>query len=246
MSKIALVTGGSRGIGAAIGKELGKIGYDVAIVCRRPGAGSEDVLEDIRGGGRRAIAIVADLESPEAFDTIARGVSEFGGGRLDLLVNNAGIVRAGPLDGLSPEGAEAQWRVNVLAPLLLAKAVLPMLREFGGRIVNISSVNARAPVQMAAVYSGTKAALEAITRSLALELGPSGIRVNAVAPGLTDTDMLRASLAPEAERQVIASTALGRLGTPLDIARAVAFLASPESDWITGEVITASGGLSMR
>jgi len=228
MRKVALVTGGARGIGRAIAEDLSR-DYQVAITWKatRP-----------EGLPNEVTAVQADLGSPgtpqRMIDDVVRRL-----GRLDVIVNNAGIVRHSPKENFSVDDASEILAINLLAPSALLSAALPHLVE-GAAIVNISSVNAVLPPRDASIYGASKAALSLWTRAMAKELGPRGIRVNAVAPGIVNT--------PEAPRpedltdRVANDTALGRIGTPQDIARAVRFLASDDASFITGEVLTVSGG----
>jgi 3-oxoacyl-[acyl-carrier protein] reductase len=168
----------------------------------------------------------------------------FGG--LDVLVNNAGIATVGSLDAVEPESFQHQFLINVGSVLFATKAAVRALKISGGSIVNISSINGSRPVAGASVYSASKAAVDALTKSLAIELAPHRIRVNAVAPGTTDTDLLRSILSPEMEAEIVEHTLYGQqLGQPADIAEVVTFLASTEARWITGQVINASGGLQI-
>jgi 3-oxoacyl-[acyl-carrier protein] reductase len=228
MERVALVTGAARGIGRAIARDLAR-DHAVAITWR------STEPRDLPEG---ALALQSDLARPEAAQAVIDAVlARFG--RLDVIVNNAGVVFPSPAEGTAHGTMHAMLAVNLLAPQALLAAALPHL-EPGASIVNISSMNARLPPRGAALYGASKAALDLWTRGMAKELGPRGIRVNAVAPGAIET--------PEAPRAAdlvalfVAETALGRIGTPEDIARAVRFLAGPEAAFITGEVLTVSGG----
>ncbi|MDE8753969.1 3-oxoacyl-ACP reductase FabG [Pectobacterium polaris] len=237
--KKALVTGASRGIGAAIALELAEKGADVAITYQNSEARALDVVRAIEAKGRRAFAIKADSADAEA---VVRSVNEAAGalGGLDILVNNAGIARGGMLSQLSLADIDDTLNVNVRAVLLASQAAIPHLGQ-GGRIISIgSSVAERVPMPGMSVYAMSKSALLSFTRGLARELGPNGITVNLVHPGSTDTDMNPADGEhSEAQRS---SIALGHYGKPEDIAAAVAFLASPAARQITGTGITVDGG----
>ncbi|WP_323636881.1 3-oxoacyl-ACP reductase family protein [Pectobacterium polaris] len=237
--KKALVTGASRGIGAAIALELAEKGADVAITYQNSEARALEVVRAIEAKGRRAFAIKADSADAEA---VVRSVNEAADalGGLDILVNNAGIARGGMLSQLSLADIDDTLNVNVRAVLLASQAAIPHLGQ-GGRIISIgSSVAERVPMPGMSVYAMSKSALLSFTRGLARELGPNGITVNLVHPGSTDTDMNPADGEhSEAQRS---SIALGHYGKPEDIAAAVAFLASPAARQITGTGITVDGG----
>ena len=237
--KRALVTGGSRGIGAAIAQVLAERGADVAFTYRDAAERAEAVVEAIEGAGRRALALRADSADPEA---IARAVSEavsaFGG--LDILVNSAAIGLSGPIADIDLEAYQRLMDVNVRGPVLFAKAAIPHLAA-GGRIISIGSgLGERVPFPGVTAYAMSKAALIAFTRGLSRELGPAGVTVNLVQPGSTDTDANPAD-GPGADFQR-GLTSLGRFADPVEIASAVAFLASPAASAITGAVLTADGG----
>lgn len=228
MAKVALVTGGARGIGRAIAEDLYR-DYDVAITWRTtsPDGLAPDVL-----------TIQVDLNDPNvAPDVISKVIERFG--RLDVIVNNAGVVASSPKETFDRETLHAILDVNLLAPGALLAAALPHLQP-GAAIVNVSSVNAFLPPRDASIYGASKAALNLWTRAMAKELGSRGIRVNAVAPGAIETQ--EAPRPAELTAAFVADTALRRIGIPEDIARAVRFLASDEAAFITGEVLTVSGG----
>jgi len=237
--KRALVTGGSRGIGAAIAIALAEKGADVAITYERSGDRAAAVVRSIEEKGRKALAIQADSADPDA---IKRSVEEALGalGGLDILVNNAAIGRGGTVADISLEDIQALLDVNVRAPLLFAKAVIPHLKE-GGRIISIgSSLAERVPFPGVTAYAMTKSALLAFTRGLSRELGPRNITANIILPGAVDTEMNPAnSPIADVTRSMLA---LGRYGEPEEIAAAVAFLASPAAGLITGAVIAVDAG----
>jgi 3-oxoacyl-[acyl-carrier protein] reductase len=239
--KRALVTGGSRGIGAAIALALAEQGADVAIGYERSADLAEAVIAKIEAGGRKGIAIQADSADPAAIEQLVAGaVSALGG--LDIVVNNAGIARGGPVEEMSLDDIDALLSVNVRAAILLAKAAIPHLGE-GGRIVFIgSSLADRIVAPGVTVYSATKSAQISLTRGLARELGPRDITVNLVQPGATGTDMNPAE--GEQADFLRAQTPLGRYGEPADVAAAVAFLASPAARQITGATLTVDGGIN--
>jgi 3-oxoacyl-[acyl-carrier protein] reductase len=235
----ALVTGGSRGIGAAIARALAQNGADVAFTYRNATAKAEAVVEAIESTGRRAAAIKADSADPAAIRrAVDEAVAALGG--LDILVNSSAVGLYGPVVEIDVDAYQAMMDVNVRAPLLFAKAVIPHLAE-GGRIISIGSgLGERVPFPGVTAYAMSKAALTSFTRGLSRELGPKGVTVNLVQPGSVDTDANPAS-GPGAELQR-GLTSLGRYGEPREIANAVVFLASPAASLITGAILTADGG----
>jgi 3-oxoacyl-[acyl-carrier protein] reductase len=237
--KLALVTGASRGIGAAIAKTLAAEGADVAITYEKSADLANEVVKAIRDQGRKGIAIQADSADVSAVQaSIEKTVRELGG--LDILVNNAGILRVGGLKDNSIADIDALLDVNVRSPIVASKVALAHLGK-GGRIITIGSYFAdRVPAPVLTVYSATKSALVAFTKGLARELGPNEITVNLVQPGSIDTDM-NPSHGPFGDtlRQFMA---LGHFGKPEDIANAVAFLASDKAKYITGSTLTVDGG----
>ena len=237
--KRALVTGASRGIGAAIAVELAAEGADVAITYEKSADRAAEVVSAIRAHGRKGVAIQADSADVSAVQSsIEKTVRELGG--LDILVNNAGILRVGGLKDNSLADIDALLDVNVRSPIVASKAALAHLTK-GGRIITIGSYFAdRVPAPVLTVYSATKSALVAFTKGLARELGPNEITVNLVQPGSIDTDM-NPSHGPFGDtlRQFMA---LGHFGKPEDIANAVAFLASDKAKYITGSTLTVDGG----
>jgi len=238
--KRALVTGASRGIGAAIAKALAAEGADVAITYEKSAEAAGEVVNAIKAIGRRAVAIQADSADAAAVQaSVEKTVAELGG--LDILVNNAGILRLSPVKDISLEDVNALLNVNVRAPIVASKAAIPHLGN-GGRIINIGSFFADKVPGGAGlpVYALTKSALTAFSQGLARELGPSDITVNVVQPGSIDTDMNPAH-GPFGE--ILRSiTALGRYGKVEDIANIVTFLASPKAQYITGTALTVDGG----
>ncbi|WP_425903487.1 SDR family NAD(P)-dependent oxidoreductase [Agrobacterium radiobacter] len=240
--KTALVTGGSRGIGRAIAERLAADGTTVALTYN-----SSKAVAEIEKSGGRAFALKAELLDAgsiaplfEALD--AELESRNGSKTLDIVVNNAGGSGFGGLDNATPESFDAMFNVFVRAPFFIVQAALSRLSD-GGRVVNVSSGFATRPSPMASMYSMAKGSINVFTHSLAMELGPRGITANAVAPGWTRTDM-NAAVRESAEMvtAIETDTALGRFGEPSDIAAVVAFLASDEGRWVTGQVIEASGG----
>jgi NAD(P)-dependent dehydrogenase (short-subunit alcohol dehydrogenase family) len=236
----ALVTGASRGIGAAIARALDRAGAQVALAARNRSQ-LEAVASEL---DHEPLVLASDLAEPEAPALLARqALAAFG--RIDVLVNNAAIAIRSPIEELSAEAVDQQFAVNVRAPLLLIAALVPSMRERGsGSIINLSSVTALVGTPRRAAYGATKGAIDAATRSLAIELGPSGIRVNAVAPGVVDTDLWAKNKAiPGVVEQIEALTPLRRWSVPDDIADVVVFLASDAARFVTGETMSADGGM---
>jgi len=238
--KRALVTGASRGIGAAIAKVLAAGGADVAITYEKSADAAAAVVNDIKALGRNAVSIQADSADAAAVKaSVDRAAAELGG--LDILVNNVGIFRMTPVQEMALEDINALLNVNVRSTVVASQAAIPHLGE-GGRIINIGSwFGERVQWPGLAVYAMTKSALRSFTQGLSRELGPKGITVNVVQPGAIDTDMNPAH-GPLAE-MLSQATALGRYGSGEDIAHAVAFLASAKAQYITGTALTVDGGM---
>ena len=241
MRKIALVTGASRGIGRGIALQLAREGWDVCVNYIQQREAAEAVAAQIRSIGQNAMAVQADVADGEAVNAMVRAV-ETQLGPVTLAVNNAGISGQGLFQDTSDEMWDRHMAVNLGGARNVIRAVLPhMLSEKSGCIVNISSIWGLRGASCEVAYACSKAAVIGLTRSLALELAPSGIRVNCVAPGCIDTDMVKV-LGNETRSMLIEETPLGRLGTPEDIAHAVAFFASDKASFLTGQVLTADGG----
>lgn len=241
--KVAIVTGASKGIGAAIAKQLAAEGASVVVNYSSSKADGEKVVKEITALGGKAIAMQVNLSKREEIDRLfAKSKEAFG--RLDILVNNAGIYEFLPLDTLTEEHFHKQFDLNVLGLLFASQAAAKQFNAAGGSIINISSIVSTLAVPESAVYSGTKGAVDAITRSLASELGPRGIRVNAIRPGMVETEGTHLAGIAESDirKQVEAQTPFRRIGQPQDIAGMAAFLASDDSSWITGETFVISGG----
>ena len=242
--KIALVTGGSRGIGRAIALALAAQGAAVVVNYQSNAEAAQAVVEAITGQGGRALAVQGDVKEPTAAgEMVKAATSEFG--RLDILVNNAGTTR----DTLLPMMKEEDWDTvldtNLKGAFLVTKAALrPMIRQKGGRIINITSMAGVAGNAGQANYSAAKAGLIGFTKSVAKEIGSRGITVNAVAPGFIPTD-LTASVPADIIARAVDMSSLKRPGTSEDVAAAVVFLASDEAGWITGQVLAVDGGLVM-
>ncbi len=241
MEKIALVTGSSRGIGAGVAAELARSGWKVCINYRQRQDCAQALSEQLTAEGCTVMVQQADVSDRAAVNAMVAAVKEQWGD-VSLLVNNAGIAGQALFQDITDELWHRYFAVNVDGAFHAIQAVLPaMLHEHAGSIVNISSIWGLRGASCEVTYSATKAALIGLTRSLAAELAPSGIRVNCVAPGVILTDMLSA-LPPEVLPQLAQETPMGRLGTVEDIAHAVAFLADDKASFITGQVLTADGG----
>jgi 3-oxoacyl-[acyl-carrier protein] reductase len=237
--KVALVTGGSRGIGAEIVRRLAADGADVGFTYRTGKDEAEQVAGQVRGLGRRALTIQADLAGPAEPAAVAdAAISEFG--RLDILVNNAGITHWGSVAQTSVEDFDRLIAVDARAPFLMMQAVADRLAD-GGRVVNVSSGVTATAVAGIALYSGAKAFLDQVTKVAAVEFAPRGITVNAVGPGSTATGPF-AHLTADQRKEAGSAFGLGRIGEPADMAAVVAFLASADASFITGQVIYAAGG----
>ena len=242
--KVAVVTGASKGIGAEIARRLAQAGAAVVVNYSSSKAGADKVVADITGQGGRALAVQANVADKRDIERLfAETKKSFG--RLDVLVNNAGIYEFAPIEEITAEHFHKQFDLNVLGLLLATQEAVKHFDRSGGSVVNISSVVATMGTPAAAVYSATKAAVDAVTRSLAKELGPRNIRVNSINPGMVDTEGVRSSGISESDfrRQIESQTPLGRIGQPGDIAPAAVFLASSDSAWLTGESLYISGGL---
>jgi 3-oxoacyl-[acyl-carrier protein] reductase len=241
--KVAVVTGASKGIGAGIAKALAAEGAAVVVNYASSKAGADAVAEAIARAGGKAVAVQGDVsKAKDAEGVIDGAVKAFG--RLDVLVNNAGVYDMKPLEAIDEEHYRRHFDTNVLGVLLATKAASPHLGE-GSSVINISSVVTSLNLPASAVYTATKGAVDSITGVLANELGPRRIRVNAINPGLVETEGTHAAgvIGSEFETGTVARTPLGRGGQPEDIAAVAVFLASDDSRWLTGEKIVASGGL---
>ena len=242
--KVAVVTGASKGIGAAIAVHLGAEGAAVVVNYSSSQEGAARVVGEITGNGGKAVAVRADV-SKEADIRRLFAEAKKAFGRLDILVNNAGVYEFAPLEDVTAQHFHRLFDLNVLGLILASQEAARHFGESGGNIVNVSSVVATAAPPATSVYSATKAAVDAVTKSLAKELGPRKIRVNSINPGMVDTEGYRAAGidASDFRKQVEAQTPLGRIGQPGDIAPVAVFLASGDSGWITGETLYVSGGL---
>jgi len=242
--KVAIVTGASKGIGAAIARALAAEGAAVVVNYASSKEGAQRVVADIAGKGGKAIAVQANVAKQGDVERLFNETKrEFG--KLDIVVNNAGIYEFAPIEEVTAEQFHKMFDLNVLGLILASREAVKTFGPAGGSIINISSVVATSTPPNTSVYSATKAAVDAVTRSLAKELGSRKIRVNSINPGMVETEGVHAAgLAESAFReQVESQTPLGRIGQPQDIAPAAVFLASADSAWITGETFTISGGL---
>jgi 3-oxoacyl-[acyl-carrier protein] reductase len=244
VNKVAVVTGASKGIGAAIAKALAAAGAQVVVNYSSSRAGAEKVVADIVARDGKAIAIQADVsKAADVKRLFAETKRAFG--RVDVLVNNAGVYKFHPLEQVEEAEFHRQFEINVLGPLLSTREALNYFGSEGGNVINISSVVSENSTPNTSVYSATKGALDAVTRVLSKELAGRKIRVNTIAPGGTETEGAHelGMIGSEFEKQIVAQTPLGRLGQPDDIAKVAVFLASDESAWLTGERLSVSGGL---
>jgi len=243
--RVAVVTGGSKGIGAAIAERLGKEGASVIVNYASSAAQAEAVVKRIQAAGGKAKAVRADVSKrEEAKKLIAAAVAEFG--KLDILVNNAGTYEFVPLAEVTEEHFNHTFNLDVRGVLFATQAAVNAFDGKGGSVVNISSLASVAGAATASVYSAAKAAVDSMTRTLGAELGPRKIRVNSVLPGVVETEGTANMKNFEQFRDaVIPRTPLGRVGTPGDIASVVAFLVSDDAAWITGQMVQAAGGLSL-
>ena len=239
--KVAIVTGASKGIGAAIAKELGAAGASVVVNYASSPEGAKKVVDAIVAAGGKAFAVGADMSKPDEITKLFEAtVKEYG--TLDVLVNNAGIYNFAPIADVTPESFHKQFDVNVLGLLLATQAAVKEFGDKGGSIINISSVVSTSGFPGAVVYNATKGAVDTITRTMANELGAKKIRVNAINPGPVDTEGASAFLNADVEKAMSAQTPLGRVGKPDDYGPVAVFLASEDSKWITGQTILVAGG----
>jgi len=241
--KVAVVTGASKGIGASIAKSLGAAGAAVVVNYASSKDGAEKVVAEIKARGGKAVAVKGDVakaaDVQHIFDETEKAF-----GAVDVLVNNAGIYQFSPLENITEEDFHRHFNTNVLGTILATKEAAKHFSANGGSVINVSSIVSEVATPGAAVYSATKGAVDTLTRVLAAELGPRKIRVNVIAPGGVETEGTHAAgvVGSDIEKQMVARTALGRLGQPDDIAKVALFLASDESAWMTGERLSASGG----
>lgn len=241
--KVAVVTGASKGIGAEIARSLAAAGASVVVNYASSKDGADRVVADIKGKGGKAVAVKGDVaksaDVKHIFDEAKKTY-----GRIDVLVNNAGVYKFAPLDENTEEEFHRQFNINVLGTLLATREAAKHFGADGGSVINLSSVASDKGLPGSSIYAATKGAVDSVTRVLATELGPRKIRVNAIRPGGVETEGVHAIgiIGSDFEKQMVAETPLGRLGQPDDIASVAVFLASDQSKWMTGERLTASGG----
>ena len=241
--KVAVVTGASKGIGAAIAKSLAAEGATVVVNYASSKAGADTVVAAITAAGGKAVAVGGDVsKAAEANGIIDAAIKNYG--RLDILVNNSGVYEFTPIEAITEEQFHKAFNVNVLGLLLTTQAAVKHLSE-GASIINVGSVASRITPPNSAVYAGTKGAVDAITGVLSRELSPKKIRVNTINPGVVETEGTHSGgvIGSDFEKAAIAQTPLGRIGQPGDIASIAVFLASEDSAWLTGEQLLATGGL---
>ena len=243
--KVAIVTGASKGIGASIARYLANEGAAVVVNYASSKKDADRVVADITRTGGRAVAVQGNVAKRDEIERLfAETKKAFG--RLDILVNNAGVYEFAPLENVTEENFHKQFDINVLGVLLASQAAARHFDAAGGSIINISSAATSVTPPNTVVYTATKAAVEAITQTLAKELGPRNIRVNAITPGGVETEGVRAAglIDNDFAKQLEAQTPLGaRIGQPQDIAPVAVFLASSDAGWITGEILRVAGGL---
>ncbi|MBS1915360.1 MAG: glucose 1-dehydrogenase [Bacteroidetes bacterium] len=243
-NKVAVVSGASKGIGASIAKHLAAEGATVVVNYASSKEGAENVVKEIVSNGGKAVAIQADFSRKADIDRLFDETqTKFS--RLDILVNNAGVYEFSPLESITEEHFHRQFNLNVLGLLLASQKAAGLFDENGGSIINISSVAAKG-LATGSVYSATKAAVDTITRALSQELGARKIRVNSLSPGMVETEGAHAAgiIGSDFQKNVESQTPLGRIGIPSDIGKIAVFLASDDAGWITGETLSAAGGMN--
>jgi 3-oxoacyl-[acyl-carrier protein] reductase len=241
--KVAVVTGASKGIGAAIAKSLAAAGASVVVNYASSKSGADTVVKSIEAAGGKAVPVRGDVSKADGAQAIVDAALKTYG-HLDIVVNNSGVYEFAPIEQVSEEHFRRLFDVNVLGTLLVTRAAVKHLGE-GGSIINIGSVVSRITPPQSAVYSGTKGALDAITSTLARELGARKIRVNSINPGMIETEGTQSAgiIGSDLAKDVLAQTPLGRIGQPDDVAKIAVFLASDDSAWMTGEQLLVAGGL---
>lgn len=240
-NKVAIVTGASKGIGAGIAEDLAREGASVVVNYSSDRAGAEKVVATVKGFGGNALALKCNVSDAKDVESLFLATKEEFG-QIDILVNNAGVYSFAPLEEFTEPEFHRIFNTNMLGPFLTCRESLKYLTN-GGSIINIGSAATRSMPALLSIYSASKGGLDILTKVLAKEFGPKRIRVNSVNPGATETEGSKDALSnKDFVDQAIASTPLGRLGKPADIAKVVSFLASDEAGWLTGEIIVASGG----
>jgi 3-oxoacyl-[acyl-carrier protein] reductase len=242
--KVAIVTGASKGIGAGIAKGFGAAGASVVVNYASSKEGADRVVEEIARTGGKAIAVQADVSNASDVKRLFEETRKTFGS-LDVLVNNAGVYHFEPLESVTEEEFHREFNTNVLGLILSTREAVKYFGPQGGSVINIGSVASTRTPPMSVVYTATKAAVDAITRVLAKELGTKNIRVNSINPGGVETEGVHSAgiIGSDFAKQIVADTPLGRFGQPEDIVPVAVFLASPQAGWLTGELLTASGGL---
>jgi len=241
--KVAVVTGASKGIGAGIARALGAAGAAVVVNYASDKAGADKAVADIKAKGGKAVAVKGDVSKAadvkHLFDETRKSF-----GKLDVLVNNAGVFKFAPLEETTEAEYQRQFGINVLGPLQATREALPLFGPEGGSVINISSIVSRMGIPGSSIYAGTKGALDTITQVLASELGSRKIRVNSINPGMVESEGTHTAgfIGSDFQKDVEAKAPLGRIGQPEDVAKVAVFLASDDSAWLTGERISASGG----
>lgn len=244
-NKVAIITGASKGIGAAIAKHFAAAGAKVVVNYASSKEGADKVVKAITDNGGEAIAVQADVSNEADINKLFEAAQR-AFGKLDILVNNAVAQGYAPIEQISAEAFHQSFNVNVLGPVMAIKAALKLFNGKGGNIINISSGASKYPLPNASLYSSTKAALDAFTIALSKELGAKNVRINSILPGATETEGATSAgvtKGSDYEKMFIANTPLGRRGQPEDIAKAAVFIASDDAAWITGEQISVSGGM---
>ena len=244
-NKVAVVTGASKGIGAESAIRLAAAGASVVVNYSSDKAGAQKTVDAIKSAGGKAVAVQADVSKPADVERLFAEADKAFGGRLDVLVNNAGIYDMKPLEQVTAEHFHRHFDLNVMGLILASQAAAKRFGDGGGSIVNVSSLVSTKGFPGSVVYSATKGAVDAVTRVLATELGPKKVRVNAVNPGVVVTEGTKTAgvAGGDFEAGYVRMTALGRVGQPGDIASVVVFLAGPDSGWLTGETLFATGGV---
>jgi 3-oxoacyl-[acyl-carrier protein] reductase len=239
--KTALVTGGSRGIGRASALALAAAGAQVLVHYNRGVSEAEAVVADIRAAGGRADKLMADLSAPDGAHRLAGQVRDIVGARLDILFANAGVSRSVSIEDTSVQDFDALFATNVRAPFFLVQQLLPIMHR-GSSVIFVSSLAAHVALGSIAAYSATKGAIDTLVKHFAAALGPRGIRVNAIAPGVIDTEMSSFAKTEDGRKSILGMQAIQRIGEPGDVGPVVAFLASDHARWITGDTIRVDGG----
>jgi 3-oxoacyl-[acyl-carrier protein] reductase len=242
--KVAVVTGASKGIGAAIAKDLAAEGASVVVNYASSKSGADQVVDEISKRGGQAVAVQADVAKKADIDRLFAATKK-AFGRLDILVNNAAVYEFAPLEAITEEQFHRHFNLNVLGLILTTQKAVEYFDSTGGSIINVGSVAATRPPAGATVYSATKGAVDTVTKALSKELGARHIRVNSLNPGMVETEGVHTAgfIGSDFQKRIEAETPLGRIGQPKDIGKVAVFLASDDSGWITGETLLVSGGL---